>query len=124
MFVFVEADVVPILGLEGGIGIVIDTDNIGESGVFATGGGAAGANLGIAAGGGFAIRDVEGVSYNLDINAGAISPTISFDNDGFNAAALAWGPGYGASFSITKTKTYTLNDLIKDIKQFFSNPCK
>jgi hypothetical protein len=129
VFGIIEADVVPIFGLEGGIGVVIDFGNILESGVFATGGGALGANLGFAAGGGFAIRELEGVSYNLDINAWKVSPTVSFDDDGFNAAALAVGPGIGASFSITKTKTYTVNDMIKDFKDFISkfgssNPCK
>ena len=124
LFGFVEGDVVGILGLEGGVGVVVDLNKLGESGVFATGAGAIGANLGIAAGGGFAIRDIEGVSYNLDINAGKFSPTFSFDDEGFNGAALAVGPGMGASFSVSVTKSLTINDIIDLIKEFLDSEGK
>ena len=108
-------------GVEGGIGIVIDTDNLWESGVFGTAGYAAGANVGVAIAGGFAIRDIEGWSYNVDANVGAFSPVVSFDDCGFNGLSLGIGPGKGLSASATHTWTFSADDLRKIIKKIFSH---
>jgi hypothetical protein len=121
VFGFVEGDLVGILGLEGGLGIVIDTDNIGESGFFRTRGGAGGANVGLSGGLGFAIRELEGVSINYDVNLKIVSPTFSFDDKGFNGTALGVGPGVGASSSVTSTSTYSVNNFISDVKGWFGS---
>jgi RHS repeat-associated protein len=133
LFVQVEGDLVAIFGGEGGFGLVIDTDNLGESGVFGTAGVAAGVNVGIALSGGFAVREIEGWSFNVDANLGAVSPVVSFDEAGFNGVAMGIGPGKGLSVSFTKTWSYTVNDAIRDIKNLLkktrdkfqkSKPCR
>ena len=121
VFGFAEGDLVGILGIEGGLGIVIDTNNLGESGIFRTRGGAGGANVGLSGGLGFAIRELEGVSINYDVNLKLVSPTFSFDDKGFNGAALGVGPGVGASSSVTSTSTYSVNDFISDVKGWFGS---
>jgi uncharacterized protein RhaS with RHS repeats len=122
LFGYLEGDLVGILGGEGGFGIVIDTDNLGQSGIFGTAGPATGANVGASTGAGFALRDIEGWSYNVDLNLGGVSPVFSFDDAGFNGVSFGVGPGAGLSTSATKTWTYTVNDAIEDIKGFF-NAC-
>jgi hypothetical protein len=117
LFFYLEGDLVGILGGEGGFGVVIDLDNLMESGVFGTVGPAAGANVGIAGGCGLAKRELEGWSFNIDANIGAFSPVLSFDEVGLNAFALGLGPGKGVSVSLTKTWSYTVNDAIRYIRR-------
>ena len=112
IYVFGEIDVVGITGGEGGLGIVIDLDNPGESGVFFSGGIAGGANVGAAVGVGYAPNDIEGTSTTFDINAFGGSGTFSFDNNGFNGIALTVGPGGGASTAVTTTTSVTVNDFL------------
>jgi RHS repeat-associated protein len=121
LFGTVEGDLVGLLGIEGGLGVVIDLDDLGDSGFFRTRGGAGGANVGISAGVGFAIREIEGDSLNFDINAKVVSPTISWDDQGFNGLTFGVGPGAGASSSFTNTSTYSIHNLISDVKSVFSN---
>jgi len=116
-FLQVEADLSGIYGGEVGVGIVLDTDNLWESGVFGTAGPAVGPNVGIAAGGGVAIRDIEGCSFNIDVNAGEVSPTFGFDDQGFNSLAISGGLGIGISASETKTWSYTVGDAVQDFKE-------
>ena len=112
-FLFGEADSVPFLGSEYGIGIVIDTDNFMDSGIFTTGGPAVGGNLGLGVGVGYAARELEGTSWNIDANLGPLSPTISFDDQGYNGFSLSGGLGGGVSLSGTITNTYSLNNLVQ-----------
>jgi RHS repeat-associated protein len=121
LFGYVEGDLVGILGIEGGVGFVVDTDDLLESGVFTTIGPAAGANVGASLGAGFALREIEGWSTNIDVNAFGVSPVISFDDAGFNGAAVGLGPGKGMSISETYTSTYTIRDAIQDIKDLYNN---
>ncbi|MBU1172738.1 MAG: hypothetical protein KKD44_24530 [Proteobacteria bacterium] len=123
-YLFVDIDSVPILGGEGGFGVVFDSDNWMDSGVFGTAGPAGGANAGIGVGWGKAERELEGISWNIDANIGMISPTISFDDEGYNGYAWSFGPGGGISFSGTITGTYSINDLIRDWKGDNDNPCQ
>ncbi len=130
IFGFVEVDAVPIRGLEGAFGFVIDTDNIGESGIFKTVPVAPveGLNAGISAGFGAALREIEGQSRNLDLNLGPISPTFSYDERGLNSIALGYGQGAGASGSVTYTNSITINDLLSFLNRFINfsegDPCK
>jgi RHS repeat-associated protein len=62
IFIGIEADLVGIFGIEGGAGIVFDTDNWSESGIYGTVGPAVGANVGIGVGGGI-VREIEEWSY-------------------------------------------------------------
>lgn len=117
VYFFGEIDVVGILGVEGGIGIVFDLDNPGESGVFFTGGVAGGANVGASVGVGYAPNDIEGTGTTFDINAFGGSGTVSFDNNGFNGIALTVGPGGGASTAVTNTSSVTINDFLNWLKK-------
>lgn len=112
IFLGVEGDLVGGIGAEGGIGIVIDTDNLKDSGFYVTGGPAAGLNVGIGIGAGV-VKEIEGWSYNADINVPIlfVSPTVSGDSSGLNGGGLSWGPGIGASVSATYTASYTYSDL-------------
>ena len=120
LFFQVEGDWVRVLGAEGGFGLVLDTDNLGESGIFGTKAIAGGGNVGVAVGGGFVIRDIEGWSYNVDANFGAISVTASADDIGFNGLAFGLGPGKGLSVSAAKTSTYSVNDAIQYLKELWN----
>jgi RHS repeat-associated protein len=131
IFYGVEGDLVGVTGVEGGFGIVIDTDNLGESGLYGTIGPAVGANVGVSHGGGI-VNEVEGWSYSIDANVGVVSPVIVADNSGFNGVAFGKGPGLGMSVSATYTGTYSLIDMYEDmgalwkkIKGAFGedNPC-
>lgn len=93
VFGYVDGDLVGIVGPEGGFGIVVDFDNLGEAGVFGSAEPSGGANVGIGAGVGFALRDIEGWSYNIDVNAGAVSLSINFYDQGLNGIGLAFDPG-------------------------------
>jgi RHS repeat-associated protein len=118
-FILAEGDLVGIFGIEGGVGIVIDTDALGESGVFRTIGPAVGANAGAAIGGGFVKRDLEGWSYNIDANIKVVSAGAIFDDFGWAGAFGGWGPGIGVSASATHTATYSVNDFIRDIQKLW-----
>jgi len=113
IFYAMEADIVPIIGQELGAGIVIDLDDIGESGIFVTRGPAIGANLGIGSGGGIVLRELEDYSINIDVNAKTVSGVVMFDSEGFNGIAGSMGPGLGASVSLAKTTTLSINDVVK-----------
>jgi hypothetical protein len=57
---------------------------------------------------------VSGPSFNIDANVGPISPTVSFDADGFNGLALGFGPGTGLSVSTVFTDKFTIQDWLKN----------
>ena len=120
VFVGLDGDLVGILGVEGAGGIVINLDKLSQSGIYGSIGPAAGANVGISVNAGFALRGVSGLSGNIDVNAGAVSPTVSFDTDGFNGLAIGYGPGAGLSVSATNTGKYTLSDFGADLKNVWN----
>ena len=120
LFIGVEGDLVGILGLEGGVGIVIDTDHLGDSGIFGTIGPAAGGNVGGAISGGI-VKEIEGWSYNFDANLGMVSPVISMDSQGFNGISVGYGPGAGLSASATYTSTYSVKEMYNDAKSLWNN---
>ncbi len=116
IFVGVEGDLVKGLGGEFAVGIVFDTDTLGDSGFFFTAAPAAGTTVGIAINATFSLRDIEGVGGGADANLGPVpvSPTISFDAEGFNGLGFGVGPGAGGSASISNTVTYTFADIADD----------
>ena len=116
-FAAIDVDAVKFIGLEGGLGIVVDTDHPSESGVFDTAGPAVGLNMGVSVQVGVAARDVEGWSVNCDVNAGLISPVIALDDKDINGMAVGFGAGTGASVSVTYTGTLT----IKKVKAWVSS---
>ena len=130
-YLFIEGDLIGIVGIEGAVGIVIDTDNFSESGIFGTFGGGGGANVGLGVGLGFAVREVEGRCANLDINAKAASITVSADDLGFNGIGISIGPGLGAATTVTETVTLTFGGILdwfkkgwKSVQDSFRSPRK
>ena len=119
IYIGLEGDLTGIFGIEAGIGIVVDMGNLSESGFYGTIGLSGGANVGVGIGAGFALRELEGTSLNLDINALQGSGTISSDVNGFNGAFVSFGPGLGASSSVTTTGTFTFADIGKALKNAF-----
>lgn len=65
VFIGVDADLVGFVGVEGGFGIVIDTDKLSDSGVSVTAGPAGGANIGASVQVGAVARDIEGLDLEL-----------------------------------------------------------
>jgi RHS repeat-associated protein len=120
IFVGIEGDLVggPIGG-ESALGIVIDTDHPLESGIFRTGGPAAGANVGISVCGGVVARDIEGFGSDIDANIGAWSPSVIFDDQGLSGGSLGFGPGVGFSAASGYTTTTTVQDAIDVVSGWF-----
>lgn len=112
-YIGVDLDLVGIVGFEGGVGLVLDTDNLLDSGVWVNGGRAQGANVGIALSGGYACRDIEGKSASIDANVGKVSLVPTFDDEGFNGGSIGIGPGLGMSGSTTQTWTLSPNAVMK-----------
>jgi len=106
------------MGPELGLGLVYDTDDPCASGFYGSLGPGLGANLGAAVVGGFALRDIEGISYNLDVNVGPVTLVASFDDAGFNALAVGGGKGAGGSVSAMTTGTYTFGKAVLDAAGF------
>ena len=126
LFFIIEGDLVGITGAEGAAGFVIDLSRFRDTGIFISGGPAAGANIGGGIGIGFAIRDIEGYSENVDINTPVmilpgifISFTISSDDIGINAITMTGGIGAGLSVSATNTKTLKTGDIADIIVNYF-----
>jgi RHS repeat-associated protein len=118
-----EGDFVKYVGGEFAVGIVFDTDTLGDSGLFFTAAPAAGTTVGIAINATFSLRDIEGVGGGADANLGPVpvSPTISFDAEGFNGLGIGVGPGAGVSGSISNTVTYTCADFADDFKSLLGD---
>jgi len=106
------------MGPEVGLGLVYDTDDPCASGFYGSLGPGLGANWGAAIVGGFAIRDIEGISYNIDANLGPVTVVASFDDAGFNAGAVGLGKGAGASVSAMPAATYTFGKAVLDAAGF------
>jgi len=117
VFLGLDGDLVGVTGGEGAAGLFINFKHPTQSGVYGSIGPAAGANVGVGVNAGFARRGVAGWSGNIDANVGAVSPTVSFDRDGFNGLAVGVGPGKGLSVSAVKTGTYTFSDFGSDVKR-------
>ena len=83
-YLFGEIDLVGIVGIEISVGIVVDSDKLTDSGIFATGGVATGVNVGVGVGVGYTRRDIEGHAENIDVNVAQGSMTVSFDDKGYN----------------------------------------
>jgi RHS repeat-associated protein len=120
IFIGFEGDLVggPIGG-ESALGIVIDTDHPLESGIFRTGGPAAGGNVGVSVCVGAVVRDVEGFGSDIDANIGQWSPSLIFDDQGVNGASLGYGPGVGVSLAQGYTTTITVQDAINVVGGWF-----
>ena len=124
LFIIVEGDLVGITGVEGSAGFVIDLSKYRDTGLFISGGPAAGGNVGIGVGAGFVKRDIEGGSINFDINFGAISLTVIIDEKGINGACVTIGPGKGGSSSYTITKTIKAGDVADMIVNYLKKLTK
>jgi RHS repeat-associated protein len=129
IFIAVQGDLTGIEGGQGAAGIVFNLGHPSQSGLFGSIGFAGGANVGIGVGGGFTLRDINGTSGNIDVNAFDVSGTAMFDGTGFNGGTIAFGPGLGASTSITQTGTLTFGDIIgafknalRDLREMFGVP--
>ena len=106
------------IGPEGGLGLVYDTDDPSASGFYGTFGPALGKNLGAGIVVGFALRDIEDISYNIDVNAGIFAGVLSFDAQGFNSVALGVGKGAGVSLSAMNTETYPFGKALLNAAAF------
>jgi RHS repeat-associated protein len=109
----------PLTGVELGLGVVFDTNNPLNSGVYLTDGNGYGLfNYGVSAGGTWAPGGINGESVMLDVNLGSFSlePGVSFGSNGKANPVIngGYGPGIGASVGVTQTCTFTLRDNLTD----------
>ncbi|MFP4240616.1 MAG: RHS repeat-associated core domain-containing protein [Chitinispirillaceae bacterium] len=112
-FIYVEGEAACVIGIDGAAGIVLDTDEAGESGVFVSGSWldkTTGYGAGIAGGAGIAFYEIEGKALNNDVNAGPISLTLTFDDNGLAGISVTAGKGIAFVVSETETKSFTWND--------------
>ena len=99
-FAFIDLDLFSWVGLSTSVGIVADISKPSESGLFvAPHNKGLGQSVGIGAGFGYAIRDVDGIGGDVDFNAGPLSISVLFDQDGSNGFGASLGVGRGISAS-------------------------
>ena len=134
IFAVAEGEAAAVVGVDLSMLLTVDFSHGWESGLYKSQGPAFGLTAGVAYGGGFALRDVEGYSTNFDANVGDWSGTASWDDRGFNSLAATVGPGIGAAFSVTQTSPILTagqvrDDLqslwqdAKDIWRWLRDPC-
>jgi RHS repeat-associated protein len=111
-----DLDLVGIVGVEVGVGVVFDTDHPLQSGIYVSGGPGSGASVGIAVQDGIVLRDIEGWGTSVDINAKLVSPVLIMDDKGINGVAGGVGPGIGVSVSTTYTTTLSPEKVIGWVK--------
>ncbi len=107
----VEFDVVPGVGIEGGAGLYIDTDNPYNSGPYLNAGPAAGWNFGLSGqfvGGG----DMSGWGNGVDVSGAAAGAVGVFTNDAIVGGGITVGAGAGYSASRTYTAVLSPNTMI------------
>jgi RHS repeat-associated protein len=111
-FIGAEIDLVGIFGVEISFGFVYDSDRELDSGLFFSMGHGVGANVGAGITAGYADCDIEGVSISGDVNVGPFSfqKGQGTDTGFFSSASL--GIGIGASSTVNKTYSYTIQDYI------------
>ncbi|MBP5568959.1 MAG: hypothetical protein J6X54_07035 [Treponema sp.] len=118
VFATVEGDLVYGLGFEGSVSLVIDLDNLKESGINVSYGWASGENVGISGGIGYVQRELEGITpAAIDVNTNLGGLQLISDNQGINGGTLSFGIGTGVSVSCQNSYTFTFSD----IKKFFSS---
>lgn len=112
----IEIDLTTLVGYELALGIVWDTDDQLDSGVFFSGGGSTGANLGVGLGFIYTPGDIEGWSQGTDVNipspillGGSIQSGVT-GGDTYIGGSL--GIGYGVSYNKSYTTTFSFRDLI------------
>jgi len=112
----IEGEVVVVRGFGFSVGIVIDSDGLGESGPNVSGGPAAGVTAGIGGGVAFFLREAEGEGKSVDFNLYVASVTLYFDEKGFNGFGVTFGPGAGvAGATLTRSETLSPRDIAKNI---------
>ncbi len=114
------------LGIDVGLSLVLDTSNLGNSGLYTSFGGAQGFSIGAGAGFIYAPESIAGNTINLDVNAGLISPTINLDPLNSNilvgGALTGFLPGVGIAASETATDPlFRWSDISGFLNDFFDN---
>ena len=98
------------------VGLVLDTDYLGESGINVSGGLAKGITAGIAAGVAWFSREAEGKGTSVDFNLGPVSISFYSDDQGLNGFGITVGRGTGfVSATDTISKTMSIDDLAEKI---------
>jgi len=111
-WVGVEGDFIPVMGVEGSLGLVWDFSNWLDSGINLTLGGGVGWNVGPGVGASLC-NNVEGLSWNVDANLGGASPSINLSQPmygapAFNGVGVSMGPGAGASGALDWSGTLSI----------------
>ncbi len=107
-----EFDFTGIGGGEFSFGFVLDTDNIGDSGLIGSAGLSVGANVGFGIGVVYSSGELEGCSVGFDINAGptSIQSVVSL-SDGTPYYGGSLGLGIGGSLNLSMTETLSFREM-------------
>ncbi len=126
IFVGGEADLVAITGHPFTLGLVIDSDNWKDCGVGWRSGVGFDANVGWGVACQYYTDECEGLGLELDMNATEWSPSggVSLDDKGNVSGywgGISIGPGVGACGCITKSYSFTIGDLIDQLRKLFGH---
>ena len=119
LFFTAEAEAVGIRGIEASVSLVIDFDNLRDSGINFSWGEAFGCNVGWGVGIGYVFRELEGsMPVGIDGNLGflKVSPSVMTDEEGLNGGAITFGQGFGLSTSTQKSYTLSIDNVINFFK--------
>ena len=129
LFVGGEVEAVAGHGFSGQLGIVIDFDDLLNSGFAAGYGKGVGASVGAALGAQYYTGSFDGKGVELDLNLKLVSPSgglSSDDKGGISGEMLgvSVGPGVGVSLMETNSGSYRLRKIAADIKSALKWTCE
>ncbi len=115
-----EADLTGGTGVEGGFGLVWDSDTNMDSGIYGSYGTSAGANVGIGLGFIWTPCDIEGASQGVDANfplpflPAPVGGSVSLGEDQYGCEYFggSLGVGAGISSNVSQTGTFSLRDYV------------
>jgi RHS repeat-associated protein len=128
IYINFELDLTGLTGVEPQVGIVLDLDNILESGAFFTSSYEVGINVGAGAGIGYHSGDIEGwgagVDANIPIALGKLGPSVQTgtDFDGNPYGGISIGVGSGASANVSYTNTAQWIQFVDFVHNNFTIP--
>ena len=104
------------------LGLVFDLDNWRDCGIGYGWGLGGGASVGVAGGVQYFQGEFEGWGIEVDVNAGAISPSggVTLDDNGNITGGwggLSKGPGIGACALVTKSNSFTVGNALDRIRK-------
>jgi hypothetical protein len=114
-----EGEATGAIGGAGEIGVVVDTDNLWDSGITVSGGASFGPNVGVGVGIQGTTGELEGIGHEMDTNLLPGIPTsVQIGASGIHPSiGASFGPGTGISGSRSYTKTLSAGNVYNATKK-------